>query len=71
MCICDEIYIGETKRNFEIRWMQHNTLSNKSNPPKHLRDIDHRFTCKVICNASNRKLAPKILEAYFTATMKP
>ena len=50
--------------------MQHNTLSNKSNPAKHLRDIDHRFTCKVICNACNRKLAPKILEAYFTATMK-
>ena len=36
-----------------------------------LRDkIDHSFTWKVICNAPNRKLARKILEAYFIATMK-
>ena len=52
--------------------MEHNTPSDKSNPAKHLRDnIDHSFTWKVICNAPNRKLALKILEAYFIATMKP
>ena len=52
--------------------MEHNTPSDKSNPAKHLRDnIDHSFTWKVICNAPNRKLARKILEAYFIATMKP
>ena len=46
--------------------------SDKSNPAKQLRDnIDHSFTCKVICNASNRKFARKILEACFIATMKP
>ena len=53
------------------RWMEHNTLSNKSNPAKHLRNnIGHSFTWKVICNAPNRKLTCKILEAYFVATMK-
>ena len=37
--------------------MEHNTLSDKSNPAKHLRDnIDHSFTWKIICNAPNRKL---------------
>ena len=42
--------------------MEHNTPSNKSNPAKHLRDnIDHNFTCKIICNAPNRKLVRKIL----------
>ena len=52
--------------------MEHNTPNGKSNPTKHLRDnIDHSFTWKVICNSSNRKLARKILEAYFIATMKP
>ena len=72
ICNCDEKYIGEIKRNFEIRWMQNNTPSNKSNPAKHLRDnADHRFACMVICNAPNRKLVPKILEAYFIATIKP
>ena len=42
------------------------------NPAKHLSDnVDHSFTWKVICNAPNRKLVRKILEAYFIATMKP
>ena len=64
ICICGENYIGETKRNVEIRSMEHNTPSDKSNPAKHLRDnIDHSFTWKVIYNALNRKLARKILEA--------
>ena len=30
ICICGGKYIGETKRNAEIRWMEHNTSSNKS-----------------------------------------
>ena len=65
-----EVY-QETKKNVEIRWMEQNTPSDKSNPPKHLREnIDHSFTWKVICNAPSRKLACKILEAYFIATMK-
>ena len=46
--ICGEKYIGETKRNMEIRWMKHNTPSDK-NPMKHLRDnIDHNFIWKII-----------------------
>ena len=70
--ICGEKYIGETKKNVEIRSMEHNTRSVKSNPAKHLRDnIDHSFTWKVIFNAANRKLARKVLEAYFITTMKP
>ena len=52
--------------------MEHNTPSVKSNPAKHLSgNIDHSFIWKAICNAPNRKLARKILEAYFIATMKP
>ena len=52
--------------------MEHNTPSVKSNPAKHLSDnIDESFTWNAICNAPNRKLARKLLEAYFIATMKP
>ena len=52
--------------------MEYNIPNDKSNPMKHLRDnIDHSFTWKVICTAPNRKLARKILEAYFIATKKP
>ena len=64
--------LGETKRNVEIRWMKRNIPNDKSNPMKHLRDnTDHSFSWKVLCNAPNRKLACKIFEAYFIATMKP
>ena len=71
ICICDEKFIEETKRTVEVRWMEHNTTSVKSNPAKHLRgNIGHCFTWKVICNAPNRTLACKILEAYFIATIK-
>ena len=52
--------------------MEHNTLSDKPNQAKYLTDnIDHSFTWKVICNIPDRKLARKLIEAYFTATMKP
>ena len=52
--------------------MEHNTPSVKSNPAKHLSgNIDHSFIWKAICSAPNRKLACKILEAYFIAAMKP
>ena len=72
ICICGQKYIGGTKKNVDIRWMERNTPSVKSNPAKHLTDnVDPSFTWKVICNVPNRKLARKILKAYFIATMKP
>ena len=52
--------------------MEHSTPGDKSNLAKHREDnIDHSFIWKVICNAPNRKLARKLLQAYFIATMKP
>ena len=43
--ICGKNYVGETTRNVEIRWMEHNTPNDNANPTKHLRDnIDHSFT---------------------------
>ena len=29
-------YIGETKRNSEVRWEEHEVLARKSKPAKHL-----------------------------------
>ena len=49
ICICGENCIEEAKRNVEIRWMEHNTPSDKLNPAKKLRDsIDQMFPGKVI-----------------------
>ena len=72
VCTCGETYIGETIRNVEIRWKEHNIPSDKSNPSKHINShIDHIFTWSIICNAPTNKFKRKIIEAYFIAIMKP
>ena len=66
ICICHESYI------VEARGSEHNLPQDKSNLSKNLNEtITHSFSWIVICNAPKRKLALKILEAYFIATMKP
>ena len=48
-CSCGSCYIGETKRNAECRWNEHNNLTKSSEPSKHLRsNINHYFTWVVI-----------------------
>ena len=50
-CSCSSRYIGETKRNAEVRWNEHNNPMKSSEPSKHLRsNIIHCFTCDVISN---------------------
>ena len=51
-CSCVSCYIGETKRNTEVRWNEHNNLTKSSEPSKHVRcNINHCFTWAVISNA--------------------
>ena len=72
VCICGETCIGETVRNVETRWKEHNTPSDKSNPSEHINNhLDHIFTWSIICNAPTKKLKRKIIEAYFIAINKP
>ena len=72
VCIYGETYIGETIRNIETRWKEHNTPSDKSNPSKHINShLDHIFTWSIICNALTNKFKRKIMEAYFIAINKP
>ena len=35
-CSCGSRYIGETKRNAEVRWNEHNNPTKSSEPSKHL-----------------------------------
>ena len=66
---CGETYIGETNRNVETRWNEHNMSSEKSNPSKHRNtNITYHFTLSVICNAPT--LTQKILEPYFIVLLK-
>ena len=48
-CSCGSRYIGETKRNAEVRWNEHNNPTKSSEPSKHLRNnINHYFTWAVL-----------------------
>ena len=38
-CSCQESYIGETVRNVEIRWQEHEDTQKDSEPAKHLKNI--------------------------------
>ena len=63
-CSCGSRYIGESKRNAEVRWNEHNNPSKSSEPSKHLQNnINHSFTWAVISNAPKNAKTSKNLEA--------
>ena len=71
-CACGLFYIGETKRNVQIRWKEHQNPKHNSEIAKHLYQFnDHVMSFKVIANASNNVLKRRILEAFYIAQLKP
>ena len=64
-CSCGETYIGETVRNVEVRWKEHNSLTSNSEPSKHLQATgsEHEFNWKVLMSASTNNRERKNLEA--------
>ena len=65
-CSCCSRCIGETKRNAEVRWNEHNIPSKSSEPSKHFRrNINHYFTWAVISNAPKNAENRKNLEASY------
>ena len=71
-CSCGESYIGETDRNVDIRWKEHNNPSHRSNPSKHLtNNIFYEFQWKTIEIAPRNISKRKILEAFFISRYKP
>ena len=51
-CFCSANYIGETKRNVETRWNEHENTNKDSEPGKQLRDFsDHKFDWKILLTA--------------------
>ena len=72
ICSCSANYIGETKRNVETRWNEHENPNKDSEPAKHLRKFpDHKFDWKILLTASvNAKLC-KILESSMIALKQP
>ena len=71
-CNCGETYVGETIRNVEIRWAEHNSLKGKSEPSKHLQDnVDHAFTWRILSSAPKNTRERKNLEASIIAIKRP
>ena len=70
---CNESYIGETKRNAEIRWKEHcSNNDKKSEVAKHLlKNPGHTTDWQVITSASHQRNKRKILEAYYKTKFKP
>ena len=69
---CGHSYIGETRRNVEVRWKEHIDPKGKSEPALHLQqNPSHSFTWSVFMNASQNTRIRKNLEASIVAFLKP
>ena len=65
-CSCDQYYIGETVRNVEIRWNEHEDKISKSEPAKNLKEnSNHKFRWTIISKVPENFRKRRVLEAYF------
>ena len=72
MCVCDETYIGETIRNVDKRWNEHEDMHKESEPAKHLREyLNHKFKWETLLRAPQNYRQRKNLEASFIAIIGP
>ena len=72
ICSCQESYIGETVRNVEIRWQEHEDTQKDSEPAKHLKNNPtHSFTWKVLLPASSIRRIRQNMEASIIALKRP
>ena len=71
-CSCEDTHIGESKRNAVIRWKEHKSNNQKSEPSKHLvQNPDHDFNWSILARAPQDNRKRVILEAYFITSQKP
>ena len=71
ICSCESTYVSETKRNVEVRYLEHNHPTGKSKPSKYLhQNISHVFTWLAIRSAPKSDRTRKNLEAFYIALMR-
>ena len=72
LCFCQESYIGETVRNVEIRWQEHEDTQKYSELEKLLKNNPtHSFTWKVLLPASSIRRIRQNMEASIIALKRP
>ena len=70
--VCGQSYIGETKRNVEVRWKEHEDIKGNSEPAKHLKENpSHSYSWSVLMTAPQNTRIRRNLEASFVAYCKP
>ena len=69
---CNVNYIGETVRNTQVRWSEHEDPDYNSEPARHIKaNPGHSFTWRILCIAPTNEAKRKFLEASFIANRKP
>ena len=64
VCVCEQTYIGETRRNVELLWEEHENTSKDIKAEKHLKEnLSHMFSWKTLFSTPENKQIRKILEA--------
>ena len=72
ICVCEETYIGETRRNVELQWEEHENTSKDSEPAKYLKEnLNRKFSWKISFTAAENKRIRKILEASEVVFKRP
>ena len=73
ICSGNESYIGEAKRNGEIRWKEHcSNNDKKSEVTEHLlKNPGYTINWQVVTSAPHQRNKQKILEAYYITKFKP
>ena len=72
VCVCEQIYIGKTGPNVELRWEELENISKDFEPSKHLKEgLSHKFSWKQLFTAPENKGICKILDASEITLKRP
>ena len=72
VCSCGRKYIGETLRNYSIRWEEHEDLTKDSEVARHVKyNLGHKMEWTVLVKGLKNTKIRKIFEAFYIAKFRP
>ena len=64
-CICEKTYLGKTKINVEVRWVEDEAVKGTSEPAKHIsKSSTHKFSWITLMHAPENWKKKRILETF-------
>ena len=71
-CSGSELYVGQAKRNTEVRWKEHCSTEKTSEVGDHLlMNAGHTVNWEILTNAPKQVNKQKILEVFYIRTLQP